>query len=174
MPGFGEFMESPQGEEVFAFLKEADTTFHDVTRPPLSRSVLLACLIYPLLQKRIQVRYIDRERIPHLGEISQEAMEEIDDAFLPFFQLSRRLKGSLVAILTSQYRLTPLEKKKNRRLRIPNDPDFSDSLKFFEVRCALEPAFQSTWEEWTRAMQTPEEKRPRRKRRRTTKTKPSP
>jgi poly(A) polymerase len=172
MPGFGEFMESPQGEEVFAYLKEADTTFHDATRPPLSRPVLLACLIYPLIEKRIRTRYIDRERIPHLGEISQEAIEEIDDAFLPFFRLSRKIKGSLVSILTSQYRFTPLEKKRSRNIRIPSDPDFSDSLQFFEVRCALEPAFQSTWEEWAQALQNPRAKHPRRKRRRKKKAEP--
>jgi poly(A) polymerase len=174
MPAFGEFMESPQGEEVFAYLKEVDTTFHDATRTPLSRSVLLACLVYPLMEKRIQIRYIDRERVPHLGEIAQEAMEEIDDLFLPFFQLSRRLKGCLVSILTSQYRITPIEKKKGRRIRIPNDPDFYESLQFFEVRCALEPALQTTWEEWNRVMQAPEEERPRRRRRRKPKAGPSP
>jgi poly(A) polymerase len=164
MPSYGEFMESPQGEDVFAYLKEIDTTFHDATKPTLARPVLLSCLVYPLMEKRIQTRYLDRERIPHLGEISKEAMEQIDEVFLPFFHLSRRMKGSLVSILTSQYRLTPLEKKKGRRIRIPNDPEFSQSMQFFEVRCALQPALQSTWEEWSHVLQTPDHPRPRRRR----------
>lgn len=159
-------MESHESEEVFAYLKEVDTTFHDPTRPPLSRSVLLSCLVYPLLEKRISSRYVDREKIPHLGEINKEAYEQIKEIFQPFLPLSRRMKGSLISILTSQYRLTPIEKKKGRRIRIPNDPEFSHALKFFEVRCALEPAFQTIWEEWTRAMQAPTEHRPRRRRRR--------
>lgn len=166
MPAFGEFMESPQGEEVFAYLKEVDTTFHDATRPPLSRPVLLACLVYPLMEKRIKTHYLDRERIPHLGEISQESRDEIDEVFSPFFQLSRRLKGSLTSILTSQYRITPIEKKKGRRIRVPHNPEFVESMEFFEVRCALEPALQTTWEEWNQAMQIPQEERPRRRRRR--------
>jgi poly(A) polymerase len=170
MPIFGEFMESNESEEVFAFLKEIDTTFHDPSRPPLPRPVLLSCLVYPLMEKRVATRYVDREKIPHLGEISKEAHEQINEIFLPFFHLSRRMKGSLISILTSQYRLTPLEKKKGRRIRIPNDPEFSHALKFFEVRCALEPAFQSIWEEWMHALQAPEQYRPRRKRRRKPKT----
>jgi poly(A) polymerase len=167
MPAFGEYMESPESEEVFAYLKEVDTTFHDPSREPLQRPVLLACLVFPLLQKRIQTRYLDRERIPHLGEISKEAIEQCNEIFLPFFQLSRRMKGSLVSLLTSQYRITPLEKKKGRRIRIPHDPEFSYALQFFEVRCALEPALQTIWEEWNHAVQAPEHHRgPRRRRRR--------
>ncbi len=166
MPAFGEFMESPESEDVFSYLKEVDTTFHDATRGSLSRPVLLSCLVYPLMEKRIQTRYISRERLPHLGDISKEASEQIDDVFLPFFHLSRRMKGCLVSILTSQYRLTPLEKKKGRRIRVPNDPEFHESLQFFEVRCALEPALQSTWQEWNDALQTPPQHRPRQRRRR--------
>ncbi len=165
MPAYGEFMESPQGEEVFAYLKEVDTTFHDATREPLPRPVLLACMVYPLLEKRIQTRYVDREKLPHLGEISIEAMDQIDDVFLPFFPLSRRMKGSLTSILTSQYRLTPLDKRRAMRIRIPNDPDFQLALKFFEVRCTLEPALQTTWDKWNEALGTPEQPRPMRRRR---------
>jgi poly(A) polymerase len=166
MPAFGEFMESNESEEVFAYLKEIDTTFHDPSRPSLPRSVLLSCLVYPLMEKRIAIRYIDREKIPHLGEISKEAHEQINEIFSPFFHLSRRMKGSLISILTSQYRLTPLEKKKGRRIRVPNDPEFPHALKFFEVRCALEPGFQAIWEEWAKAMQTPEQYRSRQRKRR--------
>lgn len=85
MPAFGEFMESSESEAVFAYLKEVDTTFHDLSRPFLSRPVLLACLVFPLMEKRIQTRYLDREKLPHLGEISKEANEQINEIFLPFF-----------------------------------------------------------------------------------------
>ena len=166
MPAFGEFMESSESEEVFAYLKEVDVTFHDPSRPPLPRPVLLSCLVYPLMEKRVATRYTNREKIPHLGEIGQEAHEQINEIFLPFFHLSRKMRGSLISILTSQYRFTPLEKKKSRRIRVPNDPEFSHALKFFEVRCALEPAFQTIWKEWTNAAQAPEQHRPRRRRRR--------
>ncbi len=166
MPAFGEFMESPDAEEILAYLKEVDTTFHDATRTPLPRPVLLACLVYPLLERRLKTRYLDRERIPHLGEVSREAIEQINEIFLPFFHLSRRMKGSLVSILTSQYRITPFDVKKGRRIRIPHDPEFHLALNFFEVRCALEPALQTIWEEWNDAVQIPEQHLPLKRRRR--------
>lgn len=155
-PAFGEFMESRDGEEVLSYLREIDTTFHESRRPKLDRSVLLACLLFPLLEKRIQTRFVDREKFPHLGEIYSEIQGQIDEAFRPFLSLPRRLRISLASILTSQYRLTPLDKRKKQRLRIPNDPDFGNALKFFEIRACLEPALQKIWEQWN-AQYTPRE-----------------
>lgn len=166
MPAFAEFMESPEGEEVFSYLKEVDTTFSDPARAPLDRPALLSCLAYPLMEKRIQTHFIDRGRIPHLGEINNEANDQLNEIFHPFFQLSRRIKGCMISILTSQYRITPIEKRKGRRIRIPSDPDFYQALQFFEVRCSLEPALQSTWEEWKDAVKAPTEEAPERRRRR--------
>jgi len=168
MPAFGEFMESADNEEVLSFLKEADMAMQDTAHSPLSRPVLLTCLVFPLLERRIKTRYLDRERIPHLGEVAKESSDQVHEVFSPFFQLSRRLKGALISILVSQYRLTPLDKKKGRRIRVPHDPDFPQALQFFELRCAQEPALQTIWEEWNEAVsKTPQESpSPRRRRRR--------
>ncbi|HEY2811436.1 MAG TPA: polynucleotide adenylyltransferase PcnB [Rhabdochlamydiaceae bacterium] len=167
-PAFGEYMESPDGEEVLSYLKEIDTTFHEAHRSPLDRSILLACLIFPIVEKHLQTRFAEREKFPHLGEIYIEIQEKIDEAFRPFLQLPRRLRMCLSSILTAQYRFTPLDKRKKQRIRIPNDPDFDNALKFFEVRTCLEPGLQKIWEEWN-AHFTPKEKpltSPRKRRRR--------
>lgn len=178
MPTLGEYLESSSGEKVFPYLKEIDTTFHAPPNPPIDRALLLSSLVFPLLEDRLQVRYTDRERIPHLGEVFQEVQAQIDEVFLPFFHLPRRLRGSLAAILTTQYRLTPLEKKKNRRLRIPNDPEFPLALQFLALRSCLEPALQQTHEAWqallsSEPIEAPpprRRRRPRRRRSRTPKT----
>lgn len=170
MPYLANFMETKEGDEIYAYLQEVDTTFHEPQNPLLDRSILLSCLAFPILQKRIQIRYLDRGRLPHLGEIQMEVHDLIDDSFHPFFHLPRRLRTSMVSLLTSQFRLTPLEKKHQRRPRIPNDPEFALALKFLEVRCCLEPGLQKIWEEWNETFSMPE--RPIKKRRR--RRKPTP
>ncbi|MBI3236110.1 MAG: polynucleotide adenylyltransferase PcnB [Chlamydiales bacterium] len=162
-PTLGEYLESEEAEEVYPYLQELDS--NTKTEAPLDRSLLLACLVFPLLEKRLNVRYTDREKIPHLGEIQQEVYHQIDEIFHPFFHISRRIKGTLASILTTQYRLTPLDKKKNRRPRIPNDPDFSKALHFLQLRCCIQPALQTVYEEWNTAVHSTEEP-PRRRRRR--------
>lgn len=175
MPALGEYLESPSGEKVFPYLKEVDTTFRAPHNPPLDRALLLASLVFPLLEDRLQVRYTDRERVPHLGEVFEEVQGQIDEVFLPFFHLPRRLRGMLATILTTQYRLTPLEKKKQRKLRIPNDPEFPLALRFLALRSCIEPALQQTHEAWQTLMSSEESpplrrKRPRRRRTRSPKT----
>lgn len=170
LPLLGEFLETEEGKEVYAFLEEVDTTFHEPPNPTLDRAVLVSCLVWPLFLRRISTRFEDRGRHPHLGEIHQEAQTLADEIFGTFLQIPRRLKMGMVSILTSQYRLTPLEKRRSPRLRVPHDPDFPLALKFLQIRASLEPGLQLVFEEWNQAaagVSLPERTSlPRRRRRR--------
>lgn len=165
-PALGEFLETTEGEEIYSYLEEVDTTFHQPGMRSLDRVVLLACLTFCPFEKRIKTRFLDREKIPHLGEIQQETFALLDEIFPPLCRLPRRMKYGLASILISQYRLTPLEKKKSHRPRLPRDPDFHLALKFLEIRAALEPGFQQMWEEWQDVVKNPEKHISHRKRRR--------
>ena len=168
LPSLSSFLETKNGEEVFSYLAEIDLNFQDPEKTAIDRSVLLACLVYPMLQAHLDTHFIQRGKVPHLGEIHQEAHHTIDDIFKPFFLLSRRISAALVTILTAQYRLTPFEKRKSHRLRIPNDPDFPLALQFLKIRSCLEPGFQKIWEEWDAQLSQTElpVHKPRRSRRR--------
>jgi poly(A) polymerase len=165
-PSLSAFLETHEGEEIYSYLEEVDTSFHERGMPTLDRSVLLACLAFPCFQKRLEKNFLQREKIPHLGEIQQEAFALIDQLFPPLFRLPRRMKWVLAFILISQYRITPLDKRKPHRLRPPRDPDFPLALKFFEIRACLEPGLQSILEEWQQIMSSPQKHLPRRRRRR--------
>jgi poly(A) polymerase len=151
LPTIAHFLESPAGEEIYSYLKEVDTTFHEPPLPLLDRSILLSCLIYPLFQAKIKAKYLDRGRLPHLGEIQNLAHDQVSEIFHPFFLISRRLRYSIVSVITGQYRLTPLEKKPIRKLRVPKDPDFGLAIKFLEIRSCLEPGLQKVLEQWQEA-----------------------
>ncbi|MBI2742567.1 MAG: polynucleotide adenylyltransferase PcnB [Chlamydiales bacterium] len=166
MPALAEFLEKDEGEEIYDFLQEVDSTFHEPPLPILERPVLVSCLLFPIFQRRLLTRYEDRGRHPHLGEILFEANDLIDEVFSTFFHISRRLKVGISSVLTAQFRLTPFEKKRGKHLRVPNDPDFPLALKFLEVRAALEPGLQKVVEDWNLALtspQLPPKKRRRRK-----------
>jgi poly(A) polymerase len=163
LPTLASFMETPDGSEVYAYLDEVDAHFQELRSPSLERFILLSCLSFPLLQKRIQIRFLDREKHPHLGEIQNEAHQLIDEIFRPFFHIPRRIRMGMISILTSQYRLTPLEKRHKRKIRVPNDPDFPHALKFLEIRRCLEPGLEKVWEEWNEALNAP--RAPRRRKR---------
>ncbi len=166
VPVLGEFLETEAGKEVYSYLQEVDTTFHEPSTPPIERSILVSCMLWPLFTKRVSAHFEERGHHPHLGEIYQEAQTLIDDIFGVFLHIPRRLKMEVGSILTSQYRLTPLEKRRSPRLRVPHDPDFPLALKFLQLRAALEPGLQLIWEEWSQAITSPLPVRSQRSRRR--------
>lgn len=164
-PALGEWMQSPLREEILSYLTEIDSLVRTQETPLPDRAVLLSSFVFPIFEKRMQVRYINRGRLPHLGEIAAEANHQINELFLPFLNLTKRLRGCLISILTSQYRFTPLEAKKPGKIRIPDEEDFPLALAFFKLRAALHPALQPTWLQWVNALGPQEPARTRKRRR---------
>lgn len=130
---------------------------------PLDRTLLLSTLIFPFFDDQLnQIA----ERM-HLGKITDFAFQTIDQVFLPFFQIPRRMKGVMSLILTSQFRFNA----PSRRPRIPNDPYFPFALNLLKLRSLVQPEFLQSYTTWTEALysfhKTHGEKmeRPRRRRR---------
>ncbi len=167
IPQLSEFLQTPDGEEIYSYLQEIDILSSSEEKI-LDRTILISCLFFPMFQKRIQSHYIERNKSVHLGEIQNESFALLDDVFRFFLHLPRRLRVGIVSIFVAQYRLTPIEKRRSRRIRIPNDPNFSFALEFLEVRSYLEPGLQVIWEEWKDAYMKRDESpepRPRKRRR---------
>lgn len=176
LPEVAHFIEKEKsGTEIYEYLHEVDTIFKDPESENLERPVLLGSFAYPLLQQRMQKHFIDREKIPHLGQIQSHVGDLIGEIFDGFFRVPRRLKVSLNNILMGQYRLTPLHKKRVQRRRVPRDSEFHLALKFLNLRSCLEPGLKIVHDEWQELYsrhprEDPSPKRRPRKRRRTRKS----
>jgi poly(A) polymerase len=169
IPEVAHFIEKEEeGREIYSYLQEIDRYFLDPTSDKLQRSLLLSSMAYPLLQKQIKKHYLEREKIPHLGQIQNHTRDLVSKLFQEFLLLPRRLRYEMQNILLGQYRLTPLHKKKMRK-RIPGDSDFHLALKFLELRTCIEPGLKQVhqdWHELYHSEERPEEQKPRRRRRR--------
>jgi poly(A) polymerase len=158
-PAFAQFLALPDGEDVLDLLYEVDLR---TKTGPIDRAILLCCLTFPFLQKHIQVHFLDRGKIPHLGEIAQETQNAISNVFKPFFLIPRKLRMKMASIMITQFRMTPLQKQTPRRHRIPRDEDFPFALEFLDLRSTMEPALKKTWEEWNKAYTSPPRHHPKR------------
>jgi len=169
LPEIAHFIEKEkEGPEIYAFLEEIDRIFQDNTREKLARSVLFSALVFPLLQKRVQIQYLQRDHIPHLGQIQVLIRNLLTDIFQGFFLVPKRIKISMQNILMGQYRLTPLHKKRSKKKRIPKGSDFVMALHFLELRTQIEPGLQKIFESWTEAYHASgvlEESAPKKRRR---------
>ncbi len=173
LPAVASFLETSDGNEVYAYLEEADKMILESRDTSLERSVLLTCIAFPLLERHLKAHFLDQEKLPHLGDIYQEATHLIHEVFHTFFKIPRRLQIQMTAILVSQYRITPFQKRKKKTIRIPRAPEFPFALQFFNIRCRLEPGLQELHDEWAKAYEKvaadlppPRERKRRRKPRR--------
>lgn len=148
LPVLGDFLEINSDGEIFAYLEEVDKYLTNPNSAPIKRPVLLSCLLFPILQHRLNSHIAFYNEIPHLGKIQSESFTLIKDVFDVFFRLPKRYKIQTVSILTSQYRITPFLQKKNTYIRIPKIADFALALDFFMLRSFLEPGFQQIAQNW--------------------------
>jgi len=168
LPGLASFMGTKEGEEIYSFLQEIDRSVLEGVE--FDRAIALSALIFPLLRKRIDALFSGRDKPPHFGEIQSEGFALFHESFEFFFHIPKRIKIAVVSILTAQFRLTPLDKKKSKTPRVPNDPNFPLSLIFLRLRSCLEPELQKICANWEEALKTqggsPPPSKPGRKRRR--------
>jgi len=151
LPMLSDYLETESGSEIYSYLEEIDMMLKENPNLLIKRAVLLAALVFPIVDAHIKNQFEDSARGPHLGVLHDESLKVIHGVFLPFFQLSRKLKSALLTVVISQYRFTPLVKKKPRQVRISRDPDFLQAMQFFNLRQRLEPGLKTSWERWQSA-----------------------
>lgn len=138
-PALTKFLKGPKGKEIYIYLTCADKINLELGKTPLDRAILIACLIFPMLQEDLKNEYLDQDRIPHLGEIlmlTSSAIRKFDvGAFVHF---PRRLTAIAGAILSTQYRLIPLSGKKHHQPKIFRYKEFADALTFLKIRAIID------------------------------------
>lgn len=114
----------------------------------LDRSILISSLLFFILEKTLKENFVDKNIYLHLGIIAAETKKIIENAFNPFFHLSKKIKSQIISILTNQYRINPLIKFKNMKIKIPRDPFFDLALQFFNLRCTQNANLTNIYTIW--------------------------
>ncbi|MDP1835356.1 MAG: polynucleotide adenylyltransferase PcnB [Chlamydiales bacterium] len=156
-PWLSHFLEGPHADTVYSLLAGSDRYHKDpVQQETLDRSILSTCLQYPILHEEIRTQYLDRDYIPHVGEISNLAAS-IGKAVSSssFSHFPRRLRILAHYIMTMQYRMTPLNQKIHYRSKIVRHPDFSLALDFLRIRALADPSLRPIYDGWRAAADEP-------------------
>lgn len=148
LPNLGKYFETPLENEIYDYLEEADKWTRDEDKRTLRRSILVSCLVFPIVQDRIQEIYEARPRKAHLGTIQDVAFDVTTEIFRPTLRITKKILSEVINIITTQYRLTPLQKKKKIICKIPKSREFSSAMKFFKMRTDLEPEHLEIYNEW--------------------------
>lgn len=133
------------GEAIFTYLKAADSMNRSSNYKTLDRSILTSALLFPILEHEIK----KCEKTPHMGEILDLANDLIHRLlFEPNSHFPRKIRLRCHYILSIQYRLTPLDKKRRPRTRIVKQREFIFPLIFLKLRALIQPDYFKIYEHW--------------------------
>jgi len=148
------------GDTIYAYLKAADSMNTRGRYHTLDRGILAAALIYPILEHKIQEQFLDKEEMPHIGDVMDLSHQLIQELlYEPNTHFPRKIRLRCHFILSMQYRLTPFDKKKRPRTRIVRQKEFIYALTFLKLRALIHPEHFKTYEYWKRLYKKSEKER---------------
>lgn len=160
LPFLSQFLQTPHADGFYAYLKLIDIM--TVQDRPLDRSLILAAILYPMLE--VHIMHISRgEKNVSLSEVHKIATKLIFDFFHPFFLVPRKMRQTACFILVYQLRLTPIKVSGRKKMRIPQSPDFSLALSFLKMRSVINPELGQAYEKWVDLHETFKTKKKKKK-----------
>jgi poly(A) polymerase len=140
---------APQNEKIFSYLREADKLTTHPSSPSLQRGTLLACIFFPILEKKVQNFFLEKGCLANLGDIFLIAQDLINNVIASSFShFPKKLKGQLLDILITQYRMTPLKSRIVKSKKILNHTEFTSSLQFLKIRSLIDDKLLNTYNSW--------------------------
>lgn len=151
-PSLATFLELEEGKKTYDLLLVADQMNQSNKSKMLDRSILTSCLIYPFLEREIRTQFIEKENVPHLGEILLTTSSLIKDVMTSSFShFPRRISTLMSAILAMQYRLTPISGKRHYRIKLLKSKEFPLALAFLKIRALADKRYMEAYMDWKNA-----------------------
>lgn len=147
-PCLTHFIEGQHGAEIYKYLESADQ-INLYSKKTLDRSILTCNLLFPIIEKEIKTQYLDKNMIPHIGEVMMLTSSLIKGFVTSSFShFPRRHSVVMSFILSTQYRLTPLSGKRHPRPKLIRNNEFELALVFLKIRACVYPELQGAYEYW--------------------------
>jgi len=149
-PCLDHFLKGKFGEDVYKLLKVADQINSGNRKDLLERPVLLACLLYPILERELDVVFLSENKIPQYGDVMMLTSSLIKGFIISSFaHFPKRLSAETAYILSTQYHLTPPQGKKHTRTRVAQQKEFDMALKFLDIRSQADSKHAEQFEWWS-------------------------
>lgn len=118
----------------------------------LDRSILLAALVFPILEQELITLSEDRQMPLTFGDIvhlSQSLLKGISTS--SFAHFPKKILATVHYIIILQYRLTPLNNNPRFQTKFPSQEDFLLSLQFLHLRTVINPKLKKIYLDWKKA-----------------------
>lgn len=145
-------LETEKGKQIYDLLQVADQIHRQQAESLLSRPILTACLLFPIVDQELKKKSVDQDKCLHLGDVMM-ATSSVMKKFVAssFSLLPRKLSTAVSSLITMQFRLTPLSGKQSIRHKPLSMNEFPEALQFLKMRAALDPDLLKPYKAWNNA-----------------------
>lgn len=148
IPELQTFLTEPEGKKVYELLDIVDQ-INQNEHYPLNRGLLISCLLYPMVKKKIQDEFLDQDLHPHLGDIMSTTTSLIKSTLIQSFtHFPKRISAITAQIITTQFRMTPLSGKRHYKHKFMRTKEFPLALKFLQIRALANKDLISSYRAW--------------------------
>lgn len=151
-PALNYFLEGKHSDIMYSYLTAIDSIHQHENKKTINRSILTACLVYPILEQEIRSKY--RSLQPTFAQIVTLASSVIHGIIdSSFSRFPKRMTMEAHYILATQYRLTPLGEKKPPHTKAIHNREFDLALNFLKIRSIVDEKLIETYHWWQRIYQ---------------------
>jgi poly(A) polymerase len=132
-----------------SYLRAIDETLLRPAKRKLDRSVLLAAIVFPILEQELFTLMYDRQIVLPTKEIvhlTETLLHGIGTS--SFVHFPRKLFGSLFLIIVNQFRLTPLKGPPKLHARFSSHEDFQNAIDFLRLRTLVDGKLGKLLDQW--------------------------
>lgn len=148
-PELDQFLKGGHGEVVYHYLDIVDRIHERNTNITLERSLLVSSLLFPILEKEIEETFLRQDKMPNIGEVMLTTWSIIKKTLVSSFShFPKRISSQTAYILSTQYKLTPLNKKKVNRQKMAKDKQFHMALRFLKIRAIYDEQHLKAYYQW--------------------------
>jgi poly(A) polymerase len=148
-PCFHHFFSGPTREIAASYLRAVDEILNRPGNQGLDRSVLLAAIVFPILEEELRTLILDRQ-----GPVSTRDVAHLTETLLhgimisSFVHFPKRLLGNLYLTIVNQFRMTPLTGHPKFHIRFRSHEDHLLSLELLRIRALVRPELGAVCDQW--------------------------
>ncbi len=148
MPALANFLQGPTGIESYKILTSIDK-FHSALKKPFDRGVLIAGILYPILEQEVKLQYTDKGLSPNIGEIMLLSSDIVHAVMVgSFSHFPKRISSVAIFVLATQYRLTPLSGKRHPKPKLMRNKEFECAMHLLKIRADVNERIIEDYIHW--------------------------
>lgn len=148
LPNLANFLRGTHGIESYKILTTIDK-FHSVMNKPFDRGVLIAGILFPILEQEIDRQFLQKGLTPNIGDVVKLSSDIVRAVLCSSFNhFPKRISSVAIFVMTTQYRLTPLSGRRHPKPKLMRNKEFELAMHLLKIRADVNEKYIEDYVHW--------------------------